>query len=106
MSDRPPLAPATARAIRPGIDIDYGSLQKVQPVALRQLCLFCDKSHAATSPTTSLDPPAFADCQGLAAIGAHIVIVGPLPSCALRCHLRAHHYECGRTRRDSRWIWL
>ena len=37
--------PATGRVIRTGIDIDYGSLQKVQPVTLRLLCPFCDKSH-------------------------------------------------------------
>ena len=37
--------PATGRAIRAGIDIDYGNLQKVQPVTLRLLCPFCDQSH-------------------------------------------------------------
>jgi hypothetical protein len=37
--------PATGRALRVGIDIDYSSLQKVQPVTLRLLCPFCDASH-------------------------------------------------------------
>jgi hypothetical protein len=37
--------PSTGRAIEAGIDINYASLRKVQPVTLRLLCPFCDRPH-------------------------------------------------------------